>query len=129
MPRAKRWKCEVCGYIHEGDDPPDACPICGVGPEMFTPYEDTATPTAGEPVERWQCTICNEVFEGEEPPSTCPVCGADQSMFEPLAPPPTAAKLTTSRRSIAPNEPWMVCAVRKVRSRASMRVVLKIRFS
>lgn len=31
----KKWLCTVCNYIHEGDSPPDICPICGVGPEMF----------------------------------------------------------------------------------------------
>lgn len=24
-----KWQCTICGYIHEGDDAPDACPICG----------------------------------------------------------------------------------------------------
>lgn len=31
----KRWHCKVCGYIHEGDNPPDKCPVCGVGSEEF----------------------------------------------------------------------------------------------
>ena len=31
----KKWKCVVCGYIHEGDTPPEECPLCGVGPEDF----------------------------------------------------------------------------------------------
>jgi flavin reductase (DIM6/NTAB) family NADH-FMN oxidoreductase RutF len=31
----KKWRCTVCGYIHEGPTPPDSCPICGVGPEAF----------------------------------------------------------------------------------------------
>ncbi|MHB1166994.1 MAG: flavin reductase [Carboxydocellales bacterium] len=31
----KKWRCTVCGYIHEGENPPDVCPVCGVGPEMF----------------------------------------------------------------------------------------------
>ena len=31
----KKWKCNVCGYIHEGDTPPEECPLCGVGPEDF----------------------------------------------------------------------------------------------
>ena len=22
------WICTVCGYIHEGDAPPERCPIC-----------------------------------------------------------------------------------------------------
>ena len=24
----KKWVCTVCGYVHEGDAPPDNCPIC-----------------------------------------------------------------------------------------------------
>lgn len=31
----KKWVCTVCGYVHEGDNPPDECPECGVGPEKF----------------------------------------------------------------------------------------------
>jgi len=35
--RANRWKCRVCGYIHEGTEPPDECPVCGAPKEMFDP--------------------------------------------------------------------------------------------
>ncbi len=31
----KKFRCKVCGYIHEGTAPPVVCPICGVGPEEF----------------------------------------------------------------------------------------------
>lgn len=24
----KKFKCTVCGYIHEGNEPPEVCPIC-----------------------------------------------------------------------------------------------------
>lgn len=35
-PAGKRsWKCLVCGEIIEGPNPPESCPICGVGPEQF----------------------------------------------------------------------------------------------
>lgn len=30
-----RWRCMVCGYIHEGETPPEKCPGCGQGPEKF----------------------------------------------------------------------------------------------
>ncbi len=33
------WKCLVCGEIIEGDQPPEACPVCGVGPEQFVEVE------------------------------------------------------------------------------------------
>ena len=31
----KKFVCTVCGYIHEGDTPPEVCPICKVGPDKF----------------------------------------------------------------------------------------------
>jgi len=31
----RKWECTVCGYIHEGDEPPEECPICGAGKEYF----------------------------------------------------------------------------------------------
>ncbi len=35
-----KWRCTVCGYIHEGDEPPDLCPVCGAGSEKFVPVEE-----------------------------------------------------------------------------------------
>lgn len=32
----KKFKCELCGYIHEGDTAPVTCPKCGAGQEAFT---------------------------------------------------------------------------------------------
>jgi rubrerythrin len=31
----KKWVCSVCGYVHEGDQPPAKCPTCGVPAEKF----------------------------------------------------------------------------------------------
>jgi rubrerythrin len=31
----KKFVCTVCGYIHEGDEPPEVCPLCGAGADMF----------------------------------------------------------------------------------------------
>lgn len=31
----KKWKCLICNYIHEGDSPPDICPVCGATSENF----------------------------------------------------------------------------------------------
>ncbi|MHA1187517.1 MAG: rubrerythrin [Candidatus Heimdallarchaeota archaeon] len=30
-----RWKCQVCGFIHEGDAPPGVCPVCGHSHEHY----------------------------------------------------------------------------------------------
>ena len=34
-----KWVCSVCGYVHEGDQPPEKCPTCGVGPDKFKKQE------------------------------------------------------------------------------------------
>ena len=31
----KAWKCLVCGEIVYSTEPPESCPVCGVGPEQF----------------------------------------------------------------------------------------------
>lgn len=31
----KKWICPVCGYVHEGDTPPEFCPICKAKGEKF----------------------------------------------------------------------------------------------
>jgi rubrerythrin len=32
-----KWKCSVCGYVHEGTEPPAKCPCCGHPLEYFEP--------------------------------------------------------------------------------------------
>jgi NAD(P)H-nitrite reductase large subunit/rubredoxin len=34
------WKCTVCGEIVEGTEPPERCPVCGVGPKYFVKVEE-----------------------------------------------------------------------------------------
>ncbi|MFC1514469.1 rubrerythrin [Candidatus Omnitrophota bacterium] len=32
-----KWKCSVCGYIHEGTQPPPKCPVCKHAKEYYEP--------------------------------------------------------------------------------------------
>lgn len=34
------WKCSVCGYMHDGDTPPEKCPKCGAPAEKFNALSD-----------------------------------------------------------------------------------------
>ena len=34
-----KWVCSVCGYVHEGDTPPEKCPQCGVPAAKFQKQE------------------------------------------------------------------------------------------
>ena len=31
----KKFVCPVCGYVHEGNEPPEKCPVCKVPAEKF----------------------------------------------------------------------------------------------
>lgn len=31
----KKWQCVVCGYIYEGEEAPERCPMCGAPKEKF----------------------------------------------------------------------------------------------
>ena len=39
---AKKWICAVCGYIHEGDEAPEKCPMCKVPAEKFNEMKEEA---------------------------------------------------------------------------------------
>ena len=56
----KKWQCTICGYIHEGDEPPETCPVCGADKSQFieliekkgeessvTSHPETVLPTEG----------------------------------------------------------------------------------
>lgn len=52
----EKWKCSVCGYIHEGPMTPDfKCPICKQGADKFVKIEEAApakNPYAGTRTEK-----------------------------------------------------------------------------
>lgn len=37
----KKWLCTVCGYIHEGDNPPEKCPKCKAPASKFKEIVET----------------------------------------------------------------------------------------
>ena len=38
-PENARWFCTNCGYIAEGPDAPDRCPVCSYGKGYFLRYD------------------------------------------------------------------------------------------
>lgn len=87
-----KWRCKVCGYIHEGDQPPAVCPLCGVGPEEFERVDNAQPSGTGK---RWKCLVCDYVHTGDQPPETCPLCGVGSEQFVLLQDVPRA-KLTAA---------------------------------
>lgn len=37
------WKCSVCGYVHDGENPPESCPKCGAPKEKFEKISEEAS--------------------------------------------------------------------------------------
>jgi len=78
------WKCEVCGYVHRGEETPEWCPVCGAAAEDFAPLSEEAAPPPPK-AERWKCLNCAYAHSGPEPPQTCEVCGAPSDSFAPVS--------------------------------------------
>ncbi len=59
-----KWVCTVCGYIHEGEQPPEKCPVCKQPAEKFKKMEEekeVKNPYAGTKTEK----NLREAFAGE----------------------------------------------------------------
>ena len=49
----KKWVCSVCGHVHEGDTPPEKCPVCKQPAEKFNLVEEEKkNPYAGTQTEK-----------------------------------------------------------------------------
>ncbi len=57
-----KWVCTVCGYIHEGEQPPERCPVCKQPAEKFKKMEEEKkNPYSGTKTEK----NLREAFAGE----------------------------------------------------------------
>ena len=98
----KKWVCSVCGHVHEGEAPPELCPVCKVtssnfrdadelrreAPEELFPEDIDEKKLHEHPVResrKWVCTVCGHVHEGPTPPELCPVCKVPASDFRDAA--------------------------------------------
>lgn len=86
MQPTPRWLCTVCGYVHDGADPPDFCPVCGATSDLFEPHQQAPSSAPAKVAASWRCLNCDARHEGSTAPEACPVCGASPDKFEPLPP-------------------------------------------
>lgn len=81
-----RWHCTACGYVHEGETPPERCPWCGAPPAQFERMDRPGLhtqpgQTEGKPMKTFICAVCGYRHDGDEPPDFCPECGAPKERF------------------------------------------------
>ena len=41
-----KFRCTVCGYVHEGPTPPERCPRCRMSANKFELIDESAAPAA-----------------------------------------------------------------------------------
>ncbi|MDH3453655.1 MAG: FAD-dependent oxidoreductase, partial [Desulfuromonadales bacterium] len=96
----KAWKCDLCGYVHNGDEAPHSCPVCGADLSHFSAFY-IQTSTAKKPAAKaWQCSICDHIVHGSTPPGFCPVCGAAAALFHPYVVPEAAIVAAAGIRKV-----------------------------
>lgn len=60
----KKYVCSVCGYVHDGDTPPETCPQCGVGADKFNEQSDEPMEYADEHKIGVAKGVDKEIIEG-----------------------------------------------------------------
>ncbi len=59
-----KWICEVCGYVHEGDQPPEKCPVCQAPASKFKKQDDGDMAWAAEHVVGIAKDVDPKIIEG-----------------------------------------------------------------
>ena len=98
----KKWRCQVCNYVHTGDELPESCPVCGIyrdrfelisdeGEETKKDLKETAEATPADKKTN-KCSVCGYIHRGDDPPDKCPVCGAESENFNVVTSPSDAVE-------------------------------------
>ena len=59
-----KYVCSVCGYVHEGDQPPEVCPVCKVSSDKFIKQEEEGRSWAAEHVVGVAKGVDEEILQG-----------------------------------------------------------------
>ena len=59
-----KFRCTVCGYVHEGPEAPEFCPVCKASKDKFVPVEEDKKSWAAEHVVGVAKGVDPEIIEG-----------------------------------------------------------------
>ena len=60
----KKWVCSVCGYVYEGENPPEFCPQCKAPASKFVKQEENSLAWADQHVVGVAAGVDPEILEG-----------------------------------------------------------------
>lgn len=75
----KKFVCTVCGYVYEGEEAPDQCPICKVSKDRF---KEVVEEPEAKTKKKFVCAVCGYEYVGDAAPEQCPVCKAPKEKFK-----------------------------------------------
>ena len=81
----RKWLCPVCGYVHEGNTPPERCPVCKVPGEKFSAVasnQPETTVSSSNNLTRWVCSSCGATYDLVDRWQFCANCGAVDSLIQ-----------------------------------------------
>lgn len=64
MMKLMKYVCSVCGYVHEGDTPPEFCPQCKAPASKFVKQEENSLAWADQHVVGVAAGVDPEILEG-----------------------------------------------------------------
>ena len=59
-----KWVCTVCGYVYEGENPPEKCPQCGAPGSTFKEVKEESKSWAAEHVVGIAKDVPEDILEG-----------------------------------------------------------------
>ena len=68
----KKWQCTICGYIHNGEEPPETCPVCGADKSQFIEITETKEEAKADPKEEPAAEKIAEAKSDDLPAATSP---------------------------------------------------------
>ncbi len=45
-----QWACDICGYVHDEEEPPDTCPVCGAPRSKFSEWTEDEDDVLGDDI-------------------------------------------------------------------------------
>jgi predicted nucleic acid-binding Zn-ribbon protein len=59
-----QWVCEICGYVHDDEEAPELCPVCGAPRGKFSEHYDDADEEVEEGYKEEEEDLDDDFFRG-----------------------------------------------------------------
>lgn len=61
-----QWVCEICGYVHDDEDRPGSCPVCGGSSDKFKEFFEGDDQSKGSDEDRGVDNFAKDLYADYE---------------------------------------------------------------